>query len=585
MSFKVSTLPSAASRFILPFIFFLSSIYLSEAQSPTRYGGQLVLATTSDPKTFNDMMAKETSSSAIIGYIFEGLTTTNVFTTRVEPLLAKSWEVSEDGRSWTFHLREDVLWNDGVAFTADDVVFTFKDLIFNPDIPSSARDIFSIDGKEFAVIKLDDHTVQFILPVKFAPFLRSLSQPILPEHKLRRAVEKKAFTFTWGIDTDPKEIVGTGPFRLTRYDPGQRVVLEKNPYYWKISEEGDRLPYLDKIIYMIVQSEDIMMLKFLEGSIDAYGASGADYAIIKPLEQAKNFTIYDLGPDMGSNFIVFNQNPGVNPKTQKPFISPVKLAWFTNQKFREAVAHAIDKEKIIEIVNNGLGYPQDSSMSPGAGLFFNPNVKKYEYDLDQAAAILKEAGFIDRSGDGVIEDKDGHPVEFNLTTNAGAPEREAIAAIVRHDLERLGMKVNYQAIEFNTLVGKLTSNFEWDAIVIGLTGGIEPHFGKNVWTSAGQLHMWNPHQKAPATAWEKKIDDLFSAGVQEIDDNKRKKFYDEFQEIAAQELPVIYTVLSAKIYAVRNKFGNLKPTNYGDVFHNPEEIYVISPIPEPSPEP
>jgi len=318
----------------------------------------------------------------------------------------------------------------------------------------------------------------------------------------------------------------------------------------------------------------VALLKFVEGTTDSVSVRGMDYPYIKPLERKKNFTVYDLGPDMGSQFLFFNQNPGKNPKTNEPFVEPHKWKWFTNVEFRRAVAHAIDKKKIIEIVKNGLGYPQYSPMGPGSGFFHNAAVTKNQFDLGKAKSILNGAGFEDRDGDGYLEDPEGKRVEFNLYTNAGNTERVDIAAIIRSDLEKIGMKVNFKSMEFNTLVGKLTSTFEWEAIVLGLTGGIEPHFGKNVWTSAGQLHMWYPRQETPATAWEKRIDEIFIAGVQELDEDNRKILYDEYQQIVADNVPLIYTVLSARITAVRNKFGNLKPTNYGGVFHNIEEIYV-----------
>jgi len=539
-----------------------------------KYGGELVLATTSDPKSFNDIIAKETSTTLVTGHIFEGLTTTNAFTTRVEPHLAKRWEVSEDGLEWIFTLRDDVLWHDGKPFTADDVVFTYNDLIYNPDIPSSARDIFTIEDKIFKVEKIDSHTVRFTLPVKFAPFLRGMGQSILPKHKLKTIVDQGKFNFTWGIDTAPSEIVGTGPFKLSKYDPGQRLVFVRNPQYWKKTKEGEQLPFIEKIIYLIVQNQDVALLKFVEGATDSYGIRGMDYPLLKPLEEKRNFTVYDLGPDTGSNFILFNQNTSVNPKTNKPFVEAFKQAWFNNNEFRRAVAHAIDKEKMVEIVKNKLGYPQFSPIGPGAGFFHSPDAVKYDYDLQKAKAILKEAGFMDRDGDGFIEDSSGNRVEFNLYTNSGNTERIDIAGIIRSDLEQLGMKVNFLILEFNTLVSKLNATFEWDAIILGLTGGIEPHFGKNVWNSSGQLHLWYPKQKSPATNWEQRIDELFILGVQELDEDKRKIYYDEFQMIVSQKLPVIYTVLSARITAVRNKFENLKPTNFGGVFHNLEELYL-----------
>ncbi|MCB9771042.1 MAG: ABC transporter substrate-binding protein [Candidatus Omnitrophica bacterium] len=540
----------------------------------SRYGGTLILSSTSDPKSFNDITAKESSTRSVTGYIFEGLTTMNAVTTQIEPALAERWDVSPDGHIWTFYLRPGVKWNDGQPFTADDVVFTFNDLIYNDEIASSARDIFTIEKQIFKVEKINDLTVKFTLPVKFAPFLNALGQSILPKHKLAQSVKEKKFNFTWGIDTAPTEIVGTGPFKLASYRPGERFVLTRNPLYWKKALNGESLPYLDRIIYIITQNQDTAMLKFIDGEVDYISLRGSEYPLIKPLEKKGNFTVFDSGPDFGSSFIVFNQNTSLNSKTQKPFVDPIKSKWFLDINFRRAVAHAIDKAKMIEILMNGLGYPQDSDMNKSAGFFYNPHVNVYDYDLVKAKKILADSGYVDRNGDGWIEDQDGHTVEFNLATNSGNNERVQIASIIRRDLQSIGMKVNFTALEFNTLVTKLNATFDWDAIVLGLTGGIEPHFGKNVWHSTGGLHLWFPSQKMPATAWEKRVDEIFDQGVQELDPNKRKVLYDEFQVIISRELPLVYTVLNSNLYAIRNKFGNLKPTSFGGAFHNVEEIYI-----------
>ncbi len=544
------------------------------AGPPPTSGGTLVLATSSDPKSFNPIMAKETSTTAVTGLLFEGLTRIDGVTARPLPNLAERWDVSEDGRVWTFHLRRDVLWSDGVPFTADDVLFTFNDLVYNDAVPSSSRDIFTIDGRRFQVDKLDDHTVRFTLPVRFAPFLRGMTQEILPAHRLRKAVAEGRFPFTWGIDTPVEEIVGTGPFRLAEYRPGERIVFTRNPHYWRRDEEGRRLPYLSRVVYLIVSSPDVALLKFLDGELDSISLRGMDYPFIKPREEEGRFTVYEVGPAFGANFLVFNQNRGRNPKTGEPFVRPEKLSWFTDRTFRRAVAHAIDKAKMIEIVMNGLGYPQNGPLSPSAGFFYNPDVPVYDYDPREARRLLRSAGFRDRDGDGVIEDPQGRPVTFTLYTNSGASDRMRIAALIREDLRRLGMKVNFLPIEFNDLVARLTATYDWDAILIGLTGGVEPHFGKNVWSSAGTLHMWYPRQGEPATPWERRLDEIFDAGVQELDPRKRKALYDEFQRIVAEEVPVIYTVLPARVFAVRDKFGNLKPSGFGGVFHNIEEIYV-----------
>ncbi|MBU0896788.1 MAG: ABC transporter substrate-binding protein [Candidatus Omnitrophica bacterium] len=548
----------------------------SEIQIPKegKYGGQLVLAVTSSPKSFNPILAKETSTTAITGLIFEGLTKTDGVTLEVKPNLATSWEVSEDGLVWTFNLRKDVRWSDGKPFTSDDVVFTFNQLICNPDIPSSARDIFTIEGKTPKVEKIDKFTVKFILSCKFAPFLRSMSQEILPRHVLEEVVSKGKFNYHWGLDAKPNDIIGTGPFKLDSLLSGERVVLVKNPYYWRKDDLGNSLPYLSKIIYIIVQNQDIALLKFQEGEIDYFGMRGQDFPFLKPKEKESNFTVYNTGPAFGTNFLVFNQNRDKNPQTNKFYVNPVKLKWFTNVEFRKAVASAIDKESIINIVMNGLGSVQNSSMSPSAGFFYNPNVVKYKYDINKAKEILKLIGIYDRNGDGKAEDSQGNIIEFNLFTNADNTERVKIANIVRKDLERLGFKVNFIPLAFNQLVSKLDSTYDWDAVMIGLTGGIEPHFGNNVWQSSGHLHMWYPSQLVAATDWEEDIDRIFNQGVQELEKKKRKAIYDRWQEIVAQKLPFIYTALPASIFAVRNKFGNLNPTSYGGAFHNLEEIYI-----------
>ena len=254
----------------------------------------MVVDVSSDPKTFNEIVSTESSSSEATAFLFEGLTTVDPFTLKIIPNLASSWDVSPDGLQWVFHLRGDVKFFDGVALTADDVVFTFNDLIYNTDIPSSARDIFTIEGNIFKVEKLDTLTVRFTLPVKFAPFLRSMSQPILPKHCLLESVVLKRFPFTWGINTKTKDIIGTGPFYLDQYFPGERLVFKRNPLYWKKDKEGRPLPKLNKVIMLIVADPSTSLLKFIDGELDIIGVRGQDYPLLKPIELKKNFKIFHI---------------------------------------------------------------------------------------------------------------------------------------------------------------------------------------------------------------------------------------------------------------------------------------------------
>ena len=537
------------------------------------YGGSLRLTTTSPPKTFNNLMAKETSTTDITRWIFEGLTNQSGITTKVEPWLASTWDISSDGLTYTFHLRKNVKWFDGKPFTADDVVFTFNDLIFNEKIPSSSADTFTIDGKRIEVSKVDDLTVNFKLATKFAPFLQAMGTAIYPKHKLEKFVKEGTFASAWGVSTLPVEIVGTGPFVLSKYVTGQRVELKRNPNYWQKDDAGNVLPYLDGLEFTIVQNSDVELLKFKNDETDFYSVRGQDYPTLKPLEAEKNFTIYNAGPAFGSQFLVVNQNKGKDDKGSS-YVPPHKLKWFTNVNFRKALAYAIDKQSIINIELNGLGYDQWGPESPSAGFFFSSDLVTYPYNLDKARDILKGEGFVDRNSDGFLEDKEGNPVEFVMITNADNTERKGILEIIRKDFEKLGIKAHISLLEFNSIVSKLFNTYDWDIVLIGLTGGIEPHFGSNIWKSEAHMHMWYPKQKEPATAWEKRINEIFSQGVQELDPDKRKKLYDEWQKIVSDNLPVIYTVLSASISAMNNKFGNVYPTPFGGTFHNIERIYV-----------
>ncbi|MBT5876214.1 MAG: ABC transporter substrate-binding protein [Candidatus Latescibacteria bacterium] len=536
------------------------------------HGGSITISESSDPKSFNYMIAQETSSTDILKYSFEGLTGTHGVTTEVIPLLAESWSVADDKATWTFHLRKNVQWFDGMPFTADDVDFTFNRLVFNPQITSSYKDGLMIEGKEISVEKIDDYTVRMVTPVPFAPFLSQIGVPIMPKHALESAVESGKFNETWGINTPPKDILGTGPFKITEYLAAQKIVLRRNEDYWRKDASGNSLPYLDQISIVVVPNQEVELLKFQAGELDAVSVRGQDYPILKPKEREQNFTVLNDGPAFGTSFVAFNQNPGRNGQG-KDIVDKKKLGWFTDVAFRRAVAHALDKETIINNVMNGLGYPQISAMSPAAVTFYNSDVPTYDYDLDKARQILADAGYLDQDGDGVVEDKSGNTVEFDLITNAGNSTRENIGLIVQADLKKIGIKVNFAPIDFNALVTRLTKTYDWEGLLMGLTGGVEPEGGRNVWVTKGSLHFWNPQQESPATAWEAEIDSLFNVGVQELDPEKRKLIYDRFQHIVAEQLPVIYSALPAYVTAVRNTIGNARPTAYARGFHDMAEVY------------
>ena len=516
-----------------------------------KYGGVHVRAQISDPRTFNPLVAQETSSTDITGNIFDGLVEQNYITGEIEPALAESWTVSPDGRTWVFTLRQGVSWHDGKPVTIDDVIFTYT-AIFTEGVQNSDRDVLTFDGKPLRFRKLDARRVEFRTEKPIGTFLRVIGSEILPRHKLADALAKGGAEFnrTWGLNTAPREIVGTGPYTIAEYVPGQRVTMLRNSKYWKVDKAGNRLPYLTRYVRLIVPNLDATRLKFLAGETDVYAARPREFTEFKGLERQNNFTIYDGPETFSSEFVVLNQNPtGVRPP---------KLTWFQDVRFRRALNHAIDRNTIANQIYAGRATPAWGPLSVGNKLYYNTTLPRYEYNLARAEQLLAEAGYR-KGSDGTLRDAQGNVVEFTLSTNAENNDRVAIGNILRQDWTKLGIRVNYAPEAFNTLVGKLTGTFNWDAIVIGLTGGIEPVTGKNVWLSSGSLHMWWPKQEKAATEWETEIDRLFSQAEGEVSQDKRKVFYQRWQQVVAEQVPIQYFSYPKTQPAVRNTMGNATP--------------------------
>jgi peptide/nickel transport system substrate-binding protein len=268
-------------------------------------------------------------------------------------------------------------------------------------------------------------------------------------------------------------------------------------------------------------------------------------------------------------FVTFNRNPAHYRQNGR---TDPRLTWFTDLHFLRAIAHSIDKAALVNTVMHGYGKPAVSYLSPENTQFHDPNLTDYPYDLDRARQLLAEGGYVDRDGDGLLEDRDGTPLEFTLYTNAGNQVREKLCAILKQDWESLGLKVNFKTLDFGLLVEKLDVTFDWDAMVMGFTGSVEPHNGANLLRSSGNLHLWNPNQPQPATAWEAEIDHEVDEGARELDVEKRKGHYWRIQEILHRELPMIQLVRQQRFVAAKNYLVDFNPTVWG--LYQPERIAI-----------
>ena len=549
-----------------------------ESQLPVgKFGGEFVTSTIGEgPKTFNPFTSTDATSSAMSDVMYDGLFTTNPMTGEVAPKLAKSVEIK--GNRYIIHLRKGIKWSDGVPITADDVMFTWKDIIFAGLGNTSVRDSMLIDGELPKIRKIDNYTVEFVIKKQFAPFLRMLSAPIAPKHYFSAKKDwQKNFDRFLATNTNPSTIVTSGAYRLKEYIPAQRVVFVKNPNYYYINKDGQKLPYIDKLIYLIVGDINNQILKFEANELDDISLKGSDVARYKAKEAKSNYVIYNLGADNGTMFIAINLNNRKNKETGKYYVNPVKQRWFQDVNFRKAIDYAIDRKSMVQNIANGMATPLYTAESPN-GIFYNENIKGHARDLNIAKSYLAKSGFVLKKGK--LYDKYGNRVEIDLSTNAGNTEREALGVMVKQDLADIGIQVNFKPIEFNSLVNKITNSFDWDTIILGLTGSpVEPHNGKNVWNSNGPLHLFN--QKSPNDMknnniypWEKRIDEIFEKAALCLNFGDRKKYYYEYQQIVYDQAPIIYLYSPIRIYAIRRKIKNLYPSTLSGLTYNLEELYI-----------
>lgn len=547
---------------------------------------RLVQAILTDPKTFNPVISADATSSSVVGMIFDGLTTQNPITGEIEPALAESWAVSEDKLRIVFTLRKNLKWSDNTSLTAKDVDFTYNQLYFNQEIPSGARDIFTIgESKSLPKVRqLNDLQIEFILPEPFAPFLGITGAEILPAHILRNTVEQKdesgklKFLSTWSLDTPPEKIVANSAYKLKSYATAQRIVFEANPYYWKKEVTGEDLPHIKQVSWEVVESTDTSLLQFRSGSLDDIAVLPESFSLLKKEEKKGNFKIYNGGPDYGTNFITFNLNTG--KRNGKTLVAPLKSRWFNNVKFRQAVAYAINRPRMVKNIYRGLGQAQHSFISVQSP-FANPNLQGYDYDPQKAKQLLLEAGFQYNNKNQLL-DSGGNRVKFKLNTNAGNKIRETMGNQIEEDLAAIGMDVNFRTINFNVLIGSLSGSLDWECVLLGFTGGNEPNNGANIWFTDGNLHMFN-QKPAPGQAaiterttvdWEEKIDQLFIKGAKELDEAKRKDIYIEIQQLVSDNVPFIYLVNPKSLWAVRNKLAGVEYSALGGAFWNLEELKI-----------
>jgi peptide/nickel transport system substrate-binding protein len=549
---------------------------LHTASEPGIRGGKLVIAQRSEPRTFNPVVAVDQNSYGVNARLQADLIHINRATQNTEPALAKSWSVSKDGTQFTLKLRRGLRFSDGHSFDADDVLFSFK-VYLDEQVHSSQRDLLIISGKPMKVEKLDSYTVRFTFPSPYAPAERVFDGlAILPRHLLEKDYQEGKIGQDWTLNTPPEKIVGLGAFRLKQVVPGDRIVLERNPYYWKIDAKGQRLPYLDELTFVTVPTQDAQVIRFQAGDSQIISSLSADnYAALEAEQKARHFKLYDAGPGLEYNFLMFNLND--DTEARLPEIAR-RQRWFRDVRFRQAVSAAIDRAGIVRLVYRNRGAALATHVSPGNKAWFDSSIPVPVRSLPHARELLKAAGF-SWNADNILLDSSGQPVEFSIVVTSSNAQRNQIATLVQTDLKAIGIAAHVVPVEGRSASDRLLNSHDYEAILMGLVSGdADPTPDMNVLLSNAQTHLWHLGEKTPATPWETELDQLMQKQLVTLNYQQRKKTYDRVQEILAQQLPMVYLATPNILVGARENLGNFHPAIIEQyTFWNAEELFWHTP--------
>lgn len=536
-------------------------------------GGRLVVSLRAEPKTLNPVTAVDEFSRDVIRCMTADLIHINRDTQRTEPALAKSWRVSPDGRRYTLQLRRGLRFSDGHPLDADDVLFSFQ-VYLDEQTNSPQRDLLIVGGKPIRVEKLDAGALRFELAQPYAAAERLFdSIAILPRNLLETAYREGRFSQAWGLTTPRGQLAGMGPFRMKEYVPGERLVLERNPYYWKEDRRTNRLPYLDEIVFLFVPNQDAQVIRFQAGEVDVLDRISAEnFAVLGKEQKARGYRLYDLGPGLEYNFLFFNLNDLASKSL--PAVAR-KQTWFRDVRFRQAVSAAIDREGIVRLAYNGRATPLWTHVTPGNRLWINRAIPQPPRSLVRARDLLRAAGFAWRT-DGVLADSQGQAVEFTILASSSNAERLKMATIIQDDLKQLGINVYVVPLEYRALVDRVFNTKDYEACVLRIASGdADPTADLNVWLSSGGTHLWNLGQSHPATPWEARIDHLMEQQLTTLKYDARKRLYDEVQQLVAENLPLICIASGNILVGAKQTLGNFRPAILDPyALWNIEELYI-----------
>jgi peptide/nickel transport system substrate-binding protein len=527
----------------------------SETSAPPRRGGQLVASARGVPRTFNRLMAVDQPSDMFATLTQGSLVRLNRATFELEPWLAEKWESSADGQTHTLHLRKGVTWSDGTPFTSADVLFTLQ-AIYDPKVESVVVTNVMPGGRPIQATAPDASTVVMTYAAPSGAGIGLLDMfPILPRHKLEAALKAGTFAKTWNTGTAPEEIVGLGPFVLREFKPGERLVFDRNPNYWRTAPDGQKRPYLDRLILQVIPEQNAELLALQSGATDLTQSElrPDDYVSVRRAEEEGKLTLIEGGVAPDADALWFCLKPEEKKNDRR-------LSFLQKREFRQAISHAVDREEFAQTVFLGEAVPVWGPITPGNRPWFSPNIPRYPHDLARARELLKSIGLEDRNANGVVETADGVEARFTVMTQRGIAYYERGVTVLREQAAKVGIALDMVPMEYPTMIDRMLK-CQYDAIYMRpYFSHLDPAGNLDFWLSSGSTHFWNIGQKMPATEWEARIDTVMHEQAATLDPERRRELFNDAQRILAENLPVLYFVAPRLYYAHSRRMTGVLPS-------------------------
>lgn len=506
---------------------------LAPGEDKPAYGDTLVSAAIADAHNLIPWLAGDGASIAVASLLLNGLLGYDG-DGELYGDLAERWQMSEDGLTLTFHLRDDVQWQDGTPFTADDVLFTYQTLIDPKTLTPYSESYKQVKSAEV----LDPRTIRFTYDQPYCPALESWSLAIVPKHLLAEPLARGEDLSKLPFTRDP---VGTGPYRLKEWKSQERIELVSNHDYF----EGR--PWIDRWVSRVIPDPATQFLQLKAGGIDEMGLTPTQWTRQTETAAFKGAFKKFKYPTNSYTYLGFN----------------LKDPRFADRRVRQAISHAIDRKEIVDGVLMGLGVPGASPYVPSTR-WFNQKLEAYPYDPEKAGSLLAEAGWRDSDGDGVL-DKGGKPFAFELLTNNGNMERRKTAVIIQQRLEKIGIKMSVRELEWAALINDFIDKKKFEAIVLGWGIGLDPD----------QYDIWHSSKTGPKefnfiSYSNPEVDELLEQGRRRCDPDERKRIYDQLQEIMAEDQPILFLYVPYALVTVHKRFHGIveKPLGISDRWWN-----------------